>query len=66
MFTNTEIRQLIQDQHDCETCLYNIGIYQSSGRIDGPCGQQNCWYLLDVELELDEDDFDELEWEDLF
>lgn len=30
--------------HDCEACQYNIGITDSSSRIDGPCGQQNCWY----------------------
>ena len=28
----------------CEDCDYNIGITNSSGRIDGPCGQQHCWY----------------------
>ena len=28
----------------CSDCEYNIGIENSAGRIDGPCGQQNCWY----------------------
>ena len=30
--------------HDCETCRFNANIHHSSGRIVGPCGQQNCWY----------------------
>jgi len=33
---------------DCESCQYNIGIEDSAGRIDGPCGQQNCWYSCTV------------------
>lgn len=34
----------LPEDFGCEDCAYNIGIYNSSGRIDGPCGQQNCWY----------------------
>ena len=28
----------------CEECEFNQGIENSSGRIDGPCGQQHCWH----------------------
>ena len=29
---------------DCAECVYNQGIIERAGRVEGPCGQQNCWY----------------------
>jgi len=29
---------------ECSDCQYNIGIENSASHIDGPCGQQHCWY----------------------
>lgn len=36
--------QPCSQEHDCEKCDYNVGIYNSSGHIAGQCGQQNCWF----------------------
>ena len=35
---------VVDKQYNCEACDHNIGCQESAGRIDGPCGQQNCWY----------------------
>ena len=29
---------------NCNVCPQNRGFKEGSGRIAGPCGQQNCWY----------------------
>ena len=37
---------VIDKMNYCDVCEYNEGIEpeNSSSRLAGPCGQQNCWY----------------------
>lgn len=33
----------------CATCPYNEHMDNCSGHVQGPCGQQQCWFVAELE-----------------